>query len=261
MNLIAIDIGNTNIVVALYLKGEEQSIDVIGGNNRDRLAEKLASLWEAIPVAKRSKEGKRDGVIVVSSVKPSWTAMTRKIVEEKLGEEIKLIGEEIPLPMDLWVDEPNKVGTDRVVSAAAAFAVAEEPVVVANFGTAVTIDFVDRHGIFQGGVICPGFEMSARALEHGTAQLPLARAARPSEPYGKNTSEAISAGLYFAAVGTLQEVVRRFAEKNGVWPRTIITGSAAELIKDDTGLAVTYVPNLVVKGVALAYRKYIQQGQ
>ena len=126
-----------------------------------------------------SKETKRDGVIVVSSVKPAWTEMVRRIADEDLGENIRVIGEDIPLPITTFLEEPSKVGTDRIVAAAAAYDVVEDAVVVADFGTAVTIDLVDEHGVFQGGVICPGFEISAQALKDNTAQLPKVTVHRP----------------------------------------------------------------------------------
>jgi type III pantothenate kinase len=258
MNIIAVDIGNTNITIGLFLDGEEKFIKSLPGRDREKLTDLLRSAWEMVPVAKSSKEKKRDGVIVVSSVKPTWTRLIRQIAAEHLGEKLHIIGKNVPLPMTLWVDEPDMVGTDRVVSAAAAYAVAEDAVVVADFGTAVTIDLVDRHGVFRGGVICPGFEISAQALKRNTAQLPKVAVTRPKEPYGKSTAEAINCGLYYSAVSTLQEVIRRYAEKIGSWPRTVITGAAAEIITDDCDFIDSYVPNLVVKGIVLAYRKYIE---
>lgn len=259
MNIIAIDIGNTNIDIGFFLEDKEEFIKSIPGRSQTRLKDCLKSAWEKMPVVESSKEGKRDGVIVVSSVKPVWTELVRQIAEAELGEELHIIGQDIPLPMDLWVDEPDKVGTDRVVSAAAAYAVTEDAVVVADFGTAVTIDLVDENGIFLGGVICPGFEISAKALEQNTAQLPKTKITKPKAPYGKNTTEAINCGLYFSAVGTLEEIIRRYAEKMGKWPQTVITGSAAKTIKDDCNFIDSFVPNLVVKGIVLAYKKHLAE--
>jgi len=258
MNIIAVDIGNTNITMALYLKDEEWFIKSVPGRSRAKLTDLFKSAWEKIPVAKSSKEGKRDGVIVVCSVKPAWTKLIREIVKDNLDEKLHIIGEDIPLPMSLWVDEPDKVGVDRVVSAAAAYAVVKDAVVVADFGTAVTIDLVDEKGVFLGGAICPGLEIGARALKEHTAQLPEVKVTRPKEPYGKNTDEAIKCGLYYSAVATVQEVIRRYAENLGKWPHTILTGSAAKIIKDDCEFIDSYVPNLVVKGIVLTYKKYIE---
>ncbi|MGA2070745.1 MAG: type III pantothenate kinase [Sedimentisphaerales bacterium] len=258
MNLVAIDIGNTNISVGLFLKGEEQFVKSLPGEATTELTELLKSTWEMIPVAKRSKEGKRDGVIVVSSVKPNWTDVVRKIARQTLDENILLVGSEIPFPIELSIEHPETVGTDRALAASAAYAVAEHAVAVADFGTAVTIDLVDDRGVFCGGVIFPGFEMSANALHNHTAQLPKVTVTKPKWPFGKNTHDAINAGLYYAAVSALQEIVRRYAETLGAWPQTIITGSGAKLIKDDCEFVDNYVPNLVIKGIALAYQKYIE---
>jgi type III pantothenate kinase len=259
MNIIAIDIGNTNIDIGLFLDDKEQSIEHIPGRSRAKLTNCLKSAWQEIPVIESSKEKKRDGVIVVSSVKPTWTKLIQQIAKDDLDEEIRIIGKDIPLPMTVWVDEPDKVGTDRVVSAAAAYAVTEDAVVVADFGTAVTIDLVDRNGVFLGGVICPGFEISAQALKQKTAQLPNIKVAKPKAPYGKNTAEAINCGLYYSVVGALQEVIRRYAEEIGRWPQTVITGSAAKVIAGDCEFIDSFVPNLVVKGIVLAYKKYMAE--
>jgi len=259
MNIIAVDIGNTNITIGLFLEDREEFIKSIPGQSTDKLTELFKSAWGKIPIARSSKEKKRDGVIVVSSVKSAWTKVIQKITKETLGEKIYVISKDIPLPMDLAVDKPSEVGTDRVVSAAAAYAVVEDAVVIADVGTAVTIDLVDEKGVFLGGVICPGLEIGAQALKENTAQLPKVKVAKPKEPYGKTTTQAINCGLYYSAVATLQEVIRRYAEKIGKWPRTVLTGSAAKIIRDDCDFIDSYVPNLVVKGIVLTYRKYIEQ--
>ena len=259
MNIIAVDIGSTNINIGLFLDGKEDFIRSLPGAEEAELRECLVDAWRKIPVLESSKEGKRNGVIVVSSVRPASTDRVRQIAEECLDEKIRVIGDDIPLPISVWVDQPGKVGTDRVVSAAAAYAVVEDAVVVADLGTAVTIDLVDESGVFQGGVICPGFEISAQALKDNTAQLPKVRVHKPSGPYGKNTADAINCGLYYSIIGAMEEIVRRYAEQIGRWPQTIITGAGAETIKDDCPFVDNYVPHLVVKGIVLAYRKYIEE--
>lgn len=259
MNIIAIDIGNTKIAVGLFLDGQEQSIQSVPGQEEDSLRHILRSAWEKMPVVEGSKEGRRDGAIVVSSVKPAWTTLVRQIAKEDLDEKVKLVGKDVPLPMPMWVDQPGKIGTDRIVAAAAAYAVVEGAVVVADFGTAVTIDLVDTNGVFQGGAIFPGFDISALALNANTALLPKVKVTRPTEPFGKNTADAINCGLYYSAIGALEEIIRRYAEKIGTWPQVVMTGSGGELIRDDCPFVDNYVPNLVVKGLVLAYTKSFEQ--
>jgi type III pantothenate kinase len=259
MNIIAIDIGNTNIGIGLFLDGKEQFIQTIPGGSDGQLRQCLTDAWGEIPVLETSTEGKRNGAIVVSSVKPAWTDEVRRIVEEDLHEKIQVIGEDIPLPMLVWLDDPKRVGTDRVVAASAAYAVVEDAVVVADLGTAVTIDLVDEHGVFQGGVIVPGFDISAQALKDHTAQLPKVTVHQPSGPYGKNTADAINCGLYYSIIGAMEEIIRRYAEQIGRWPQTILTGAGAETIKDDCPFIDNYVPHLVIKGIVLAYMKYVEE--
>ncbi|MDH7599569.1 MAG: type III pantothenate kinase [Sedimentisphaerales bacterium] len=259
MNIMAIDIGNSKIAVGLFLDGQEQFIKRIPGQSTDQLRDVLIDGWARIPAAASSKEGIKDGVIVGCSVKPAWTKVVEHIVKTDLGQSIKLIGRDLPLPMPVWLDDPNQVGPDRVVAAAAAYDVVEDAVVVADFGTAVTIDLVDRHGVFQGGVIMPGFEICLQGLYENTALLPKVVLTRPTEPWGRNTADAIRCGIYYGAIGALEEIVRRYAERIGSWPQVIMTGSGGELIYQDCPFVDNYVPNLVVKGIVLAYRKYLQQ--
>ncbi|MDD5458269.1 MAG: type III pantothenate kinase [Phycisphaerae bacterium] len=258
MNLLAIDIGNTNIRIGLFLENEEKEIISIEGTNNEKIAAELKRLWEQIPVAERSKEKKRDGTIVASSVKPAFAESVSQIIKQTFGEKMLLIGKDIPFPINLSVKGNTKVGTDRITAAAAAYAVVESAVVIADFGTAVTVDLVDDRGVFVGGCIFPGFEMGANALQRDTAQLPKITVHKPDLPWGTDTEEAINCGLYYSAVGAMEDMVRRFAEKIGRWPQTVITGTGARLIKDDCAFVDSYVPNLVIKGIALAYTKYIE---
>jgi len=261
MNIIAIDIGNTTITAALFVNDREKFIESLPGDAEDiepELTRLLTEAWEQIPSAESAKVDKRDGVIVVSSVKPDWTEMTADICRDQLGENIKIVGKDIPLPIETAVDDSMDVGTDRLVAAAAAFAVVQDAVIVADFGTALTIDLVDENGVFMGGVIYPGFDITARALQEGTARLPKVKVKKPKVSYGANTREAINCGLYFAVVGLLETVTRKYAEELGKWPQTILTGGAASVIKDDCEFVDNCVSNLAVRGVVIAYKKYIE---
>jgi len=261
MNIIAIDIGNTNITAGLFLDGIEAGIEKTSGSKPEELAEVLTGYWNRIPFARASKDKtKRDGVIVVASVKPQWTEIVKKTVQEKLGEKILEIGigKDVPLPMDLDVDQPGQVGVDRVLEAFAAFSVADEAVIVADFGTAVTIDIVDDKGVFLGGTILPGFDISADALNRLTASLPkIGKIKVPEKSFGRNTVEAINNGLYYSAIGALEVISRLYSEHLGKWPQTVATGGNMEIVRSGCDFVDSFVEDLVVKGIALAYKKYI----
>ncbi len=258
MNIIAIDIGNTNLHLGLFIQDEQVSIESVPGEDAAKIKAALSAAWDQCPVLYSSAEEKRDAVVVVSSVHPERTEQFRQLVRDLLDERIYLIGEDINLPIAAWVDAPEEVGTDRLISAAAAYAVAENAVIIADFGTAVTIDIVDEKGVFQGGVILPGFDLCAQSLNDHTAKLPKVAVSRPAEPWGKNTQDAINAGLYYGAVGALQEIVQRYSEKLGSWPQTVITGSGAKVIYQDCEFIDSYVPHMVIKGIVLAYREHLE---
>jgi type III pantothenate kinase len=257
MNLIAIDIGNTNIRIGFFLNDLQQFIESIPGSDEDKLKATLTSSWEQIPFAARAKEPVREGVIVVSSVKPEWTELIEIICKDELGEKIRLIGKDVDLPMEMGVDDYNEVGTDRVVAAAAAYAVIEDALVVADFGSAVTIDLVDEQGVFMGGVIAPGFDLAAKSLYEGTAKLPQVKVHSPKDAVGANTIDAINAGLYYSAIGLLRTVTEKYAEQLEKWPQTVVTGAGAELIKPDCDFVDTWVANLTVTGIVLTYKKHL----
>lgn len=260
MNLIAIDIGNRNIKIALYVKDEEKLLKTVDGNAGDiesQLADVLTECWDRVPLVEGAKEPVKDGVVVASSVKPEWTERVREIVKEELDAKLMVVGADVPLPIETAVDEPLKVGTDRLVTAAAAYAVVEDAVVVADFGTAVTIDLVDEDGVFVGGMISPGFDLSLKAMHTGTAKLPQVTMHKPKQVYGVNTEEAMRAGVYWSAVGLLETVCRKYAEQVGKWPQVILTGGAAKMIKDDCDFVDSWVADLALRGIIIAYKKYI----
>lgn len=264
MNLLAIDIGNTNINMGLFIDDSERFIKTVPGDDPDveqKLIDILNEAWQQVPFVRSAKDPVRDAVIVASSVKPQWTKIVKDICKTQLNEKIKLIGKDIPLPIEMGVDNASQVGTDRVVNAAAAFAVIEDAVVVADFGTAVTIDLVDEDGVFLGGVIAPGFDLAAQALKERTAKLPKVTVKKVKDPVGANTVDAINAGLYYSAVGLLRTVVEKYAEQLGSWPQVIVTGPAFRIIKDDCEFVDSYVKNLAVRGIVLAYKKHLSDMQ
>lgn len=264
MNLIAIEIGNSNIKMAFYKNDREvllRSVDGYSSEFESELADILNECWDQVPMVKMAVEPVKECVLVASSVKPEWTELISDLVQDELGQKLLIIGQEIPLPIETSVDNPLQVGTDRLITAAAAYAVVENAVIVADFGTAVTIDLVDENGVFVGGTISPGFDLSLRALKAGTARLPEVAMHKPIQVYGSNTEEAMRAGVYWSAVGLLETVCRKYAEQIGHWPQVILTGGAAAIIKDDCDFVDSYVPNLAVHGIMIAFKKYLYEKQ
>jgi type III pantothenate kinase len=256
-NVLACDCGNTRIRLA-HIQGEDvQALQHFQLGDLGQLGEAVARLWNAMPEPKR---------IVAASVNPAALRALEAAALEATQEEVLVVGRDVPLPIDAAVDAPESVGVDRLCAASAAFDRLGTACVVADFGTAITIDCVNDAGVFLGGVILPGLRMSAAALASNTAQLPevdVASAEPPDYVYGKNTRDAILGGLVYGARGALRERVEAYATALGSWPLVILTGGDANLISPHTGqddFVQAVVEDLTLRGVAMAYyRRLIRE--
>ena len=168
-----------------------------------------------------------------------------------------LIYSDLPLVVD--VDFPARVGMDRLVAAVAAGALrnANSPAIVIDAGTAITVDLVTATGAFAGGVILPGFRLSAQALSLGTNQLPLAPFSAHDEPptvIGKNTEAAIRSGLFWGTAGAVKELVERISQTLPTQPQIFVTGGDLWRLAPLLGENAKFIPNMVLSGIALTTR-------
>ncbi|MDA1054963.1 MAG: type III pantothenate kinase [Planctomycetota bacterium] len=163
------------------------------------------------------------------------------------------------LPLEINVEFPERVGMDRLIAAVAANQRRETncPAIIVDAGTAITVDLVDADGVFQGGVILPGFRLSARALADGTDLLPNVDATFPAEAprvIGKSTTEAIRSGLFWGGVGAIRELVSRTVAELQTSPQIFVTGGDAERLTGYLANDAQFVSDLVLRGIVLACR-------
>jgi len=162
------------------------------------------------------------------------------------------------LPLTIRVDEPARVGIDRLVAALAADRLRQRDraAIVVDLGTAITVDLVDADGAFAGGAILPGIATSARALAEQTDALPQVTLEFLDEPpaaLGTSTVPAIESGIYWGAIGAIRELVSQLSAPFQLRPDLFITGGASRQVVDllKTHGSVRHVPNLVLSGIAL----------
>ncbi len=171
------------------------------------------------------------------------------------------------IPIQIDVEYPEKVGVDRLLAAVTANEIRDpfRPAIVVDLGTAAKVDLVDEKGVFRGGAIAPGLRMSAIAMERQTDALPevdvmemlnsMAFDKIPS--VGRNTQDAIRAGLFWGMVGTIRELTVQTASQLSVSPEVYLTGGGARLIREALGDGFFYVDEMVMKGIRTTIRHTI----
>ena len=248
-SVLACDVGNGAVHFA-HVAGEDVSpLQVMRGGGPSDVAEALANLWQEMPAPKK---------LVACSVNTPAMKALEAAAKQSLHEPILLIGRDLPQPMEIDLADAGSVGADRLCCAAAAYDRLGVACAVADFGTATTIDCVNDRGVFSGGAILPGLAMGAEALHAHTALLPKVEPVEPDWVFGRDTRQAIIGGLIFGARGALRQIVESYATELGSWPLVIATGGDAELVcgkAGDSQLVQAVVPDLAVRGVAIAYYK------
>ncbi len=251
--LLAIDIGNTNIVFALYENGKKLvslwRLETKEQRSRDEYAALLLPLFE------RSRFSFSDvSFVLVGSVVPE--------VERHVSQFIKLYIDCDPYYVTaktagVRVDLPNpeQVGADRLINTVAVKQDYELPAVVVDFGTATTFDVIDIDGAYQGGAIAPGIRLSIDALAAATAKLPRVDVIQSDKAIGKSTSEAMQAGIFWGYVGLIEGILNKINEELDVPAKTVIaTGGLAPLFIDHIQ-AIGYVDEeLTLKGLLAIYK-------
>jgi type III pantothenate kinase len=245
--LLSVDIGNTRIGMAVWDDDGLHDTCHVGTKRPETWRSALENVWATTVGAKKR-------AVVVGSVGRSVTRRFSDLATEVCAIEPLHVRDDLPLPLPLDVENPREVGVDRVCAAAAAYDRIRAACAVASFGTATTIDCVSADGRFLGGAILPGIELSCDTLHEHTARLPRVSPAVPSSVFGKNTHDAIVNGVVYGAIGTLREIVERFATELGQWPQLVVTGGNASLVVEAADFIDSHVPDLCLMGVALAYR-------
>ncbi len=246
--VLAIDVGNSRVNLGAVRGGRAIETAMVASTELDGLAKAVERVWGRLEEAQQR-------VAVAGSVAPEVLERVDMTVGDVTGQELLVIRDQIDLPMPVAVENPEAVGVDRVCAAAAAYAELNQACVVADFGTAIKIDLVSDDGVFMGGAILPGLKLSAMALEEHTAALPLVDIVEPTHPWGRDTREAISNGVFYGAVGALREIVERYATEVGRWLPLVATGGAAEMIARHAEFIDHVVGDLTLRGIALAYHR------
>ena len=151
---------------------------------------------------------------------------------------------------------PQQIGADRIVDAVGAYEIYGGPVLVIDFGTATTYDFVDESGAFLGGITAPGIRISAKALSEDAAKLPEIEIKKPESILGKETITSMQAGIVYGQIGQTEYIINKVKEEVGLENvKTVVTGGLGRIIANETTCIDIYDPNLTLKGIYRVYKK------
>ncbi|MFH0855472.1 MAG: type III pantothenate kinase [Candidatus Omnitrophota bacterium] len=241
--LLAVDIGNTNISLAVF-KGS-----------------RIVKSW-IIPVKKyrplRSLGLPIKGALICS-VAPQITRRLIIDIKKSLGIKPLIIGKNAGVPLKNLYQEPKQLGPDRLVNAYAASRIYSTPVVVVSCGTAITVDAVSKNKEYLGGYILPGIHSLFLALSLNTALLPKVKLTAPDSGIGRNTRGCILKGVILGGAGAIDALIEKIRLKTGKNTKVIGTGGDIELIKRFSKHKIKADKNLTLKGIFLTYKKIIKK--
>lgn len=259
--LLAIDIGNTTMVLGIY-DGEELRAEWTISTDRTKTMDEYGLLFMNLIGHMQLTASDIKAVAISSSVPPvvptlEW--MCQKYFRLKP----LVVGPGVRTGMVIRYDNPREVGADRIVIAVAAFEKYGGPLIVVDFGTATIFDVISHNGEYLGGVIAPGVQASVEALFQQAAKLPRIELVRPQTVLARNTVHSMQSGVIFGFAGQVDELVERITAEMGAAAegmQVVATGDGAALMVSECSRIDRVDPYLSLEGLRLIYERNHARG-
>jgi type III pantothenate kinase len=251
--LLAIDVGNTNVVFGLFM-GDEIRTRWRLATVRDRMPDE----WWAVLTTLAADEGidlHRVNAVALASVVPPLTTALTEMARARLGVEPLIVNGALDFGFPILADYPAEVGADRICNAVAAFELFGAPSVVIDFGTGTNFDVVGPEGGYIGGAIAPGVAIALDALVSRAARLVGVELKAPRRAIGRNTIECLQAGTVLGYADLVSGLIRRISAELPSPPRVIATGGLGQLMAPLIPEIERYEPDLTLIGLRLIYER------
>jgi type III pantothenate kinase len=251
--LLAVDVGNTNIVLGLFDGARLLGCWRLHTDPRittDELTLQVKSLLRMGGFSFKNIQG-----MAVACVVPPLLHPLTRFAERHLDLTPLIVGPGAKTGMPIMIDNPKELGADLIVNAVAAKEKYGAPVIVVDFGTATTFSAVSPKGQYVGGVIAPGIKISLDGLFLQTAKLPKVEIVQPSSIIGKNTVTAIQSGIFYGFVGLTREIIQRLKKEMEVSCPVVATGGLSGLIAPQISEINFLEPQLTLEGLRLIFER------
>jgi len=249
--LLAIDIGNTNIVLGLY-EGRKLITHWRLRTQAEQTADEYGVTISQL-IAAKGFRCEQIRALIVSCVVPPMMSMAHELALKVFHIEPLMVGPGIKTGMPILYDSPKDVGADRIVNGVAAYEKFRDACIVVDFGTATTVDHISKKGEYIGGAIAPGLSIAVEALFQRASKLPRVEIVRPTEVVGRNTVQSIQSGIFFGYVGLVDGIVRRMQKEIGAPAKVIATGGLAPLIASECSSIDAVDEFLTLEGLRIIY--------
>ncbi len=253
--ILAIDIGNTNIVIGCFEDDKILFTERLSTNHKATELEYAINFKNVLELYNAKNED-IDGAII-SSVVPSLTNVIKKAIAKITSNDILLVGPGLKTGLNIQMDNPASVGADLVVGAVAAINEYKVPLIFFDMGTATTISAIDGDKNYIGTVIVPGIEVSLNSLVGGTSQLPKISLDPPKTVLGKNTIDSMKSGILYSTASSIDGMIERIEEQIGNVETVIATGGLASTVVPLCKKDIVLDDELLLKGLMIIYNKNI----
>jgi type III pantothenate kinase len=251
--ILAVDVGNTNIVVGTVGRSGVAFVERISTDHKKTDLE-YAVMFRTI-LELHGINGKDLCGSVISSVVPNINNTLRTAIFKVTGEESMIVSRDLDLGLDICIDKNAILGSDLIVDAVAGIAEYPLPLIIIDMGTATTISAIDEKGRYLGGSIIPGASVALESMVSRTAQLPRISFEAPPKAIGKNTIDCMKSGSVFGSAAMLDGMILRFEEELGSEATVVATGGLARFIVPHCCRKIIFDDTLLLKGLYLIYKK------